>query len=106
MNIAFDQLAARSVAALLRSIALLPGTAASPPQIPARARRHVAMTKAAILTVERPLGASVSCLRGSLWITHDGEPKDIVLEAGASYESDRATRMLVYALEDSAALVL
>ena len=55
------------------------------------------------LRIERPLGALVSCRQGTLWITHDSDCKDIVIEAGNSYLSDRAGRMIVHALGTSAA---
>jgi hypothetical protein len=38
---------------------------------------------------------------GTLWVTHDCDPKDIVLAAGQEYCCDRASRMLVQALEDA-----
>ena len=53
------------------------------------------------VTVARPLRCEVHCVLGALWITHDGDPKDIVVEAGHSYLVDRSARMLVSALEDS-----
>jgi hypothetical protein len=57
--------------------------------------------KGAIVAVPCPLQHEIACLRGSLWITHDGDPKDVVLEAGQSYRSDRRARMLIQALEDA-----
>jgi hypothetical protein len=44
-------------------------------------------------------GRLLRCLAGNLWITHDGDPKDVVLEAGESYLVTRSTRMIVYALQ-------
>ena len=61
--------------------------------------------KGATLVVPQAAGTIVTCSRGSLWITHDGDVKDIVISAGESYRSDRASRMLVYGLEDSSALL-
>jgi hypothetical protein len=43
----------------------------------------------------RPRGCLVECVRGTLWITHDGDPKDIVLIARNVYHADRDTCMLV-----------
>ena len=72
--------------------------------IPAVGDRH-SIQKGAILVVPRPMHREIVCLSGSLWITHDGDPKDTTLEAGQSYRADRNGRMLVQAL-DSAELRL
>lgn len=53
----------------------------------------------ATLVVERPAAVELKCLRGSVWITHDGDPRDVVVSPGTSYRADRDSRMLVYALE-------
>lgn len=45
---------------------------------------------------------SVRCTRGRIWITQDGDPRDVVLEPGDSYTADRADRMLLHALRPSA----
>jgi hypothetical protein len=65
----------------------------------------VHIEKGATLVVERALGASVSCVSGSLWITHDYGVKDIVIGAGDTYLSDRSSRMLVHGLFASTALI-
>ncbi len=57
--------------------------------------------KGATLVVHHPVHRDVTCLQGVLWITHDGDSKDIVLDAGGHYEADRPTRMLIHALEDA-----
>jgi hypothetical protein len=61
----------------------------------------VAMTlhKGQIWSIRHPRGREVRCLRGALWVTHDGDPKDTVVAAGLTYRADRDTRMLLYALE-------
>ncbi len=61
--------------------------------------------KGAILVVLNPSGKTVTCVRGCLWITQDGDPKDVVIAAGDSYTLDRAGRMLVSALEDSSVML-
>lgn len=43
----------------------------------------------------------VICSRGSLWITLDNDPRDIVLEAGESFFSTERRRALVFAFEPS-----
>ena len=44
----------------------------------------------------------VRCTAGSVWITHDGDPKDVVLAPGESYSAPRPAAMLVHALRSSA----
>ena len=66
-----------------------------PPAPPLRLRRQ------AIFAVEHPLGKQLRCIVGALWVTHDGDPKDILVTVGEIYRVDRCARMLVAALEDS-----
>jgi len=40
----------------------------------------------------------VRCAEGRLWITHDGDPKDVVLDARQSYRAEREDPMRVHAL--------
>lgn len=44
-------------------------------------------------------GVQVRCKRGRLWITHDGDPKDVVLEPDESYTAERGARMTLHALQ-------
>ena len=66
--------------------------------IPAPGHTH-RIQKGATASVQRPHGLEVVCLQGTLWITHDGEVKDVVLERGHRYAADRNARMLVHALD-------
>jgi hypothetical protein len=78
------------------------------PQQPARsepASRMQGLAKGAMLRVDRPLDVVVQCSHGSVWVTHDGDPKDVVLEAGESYRSRSPARMIVQALEDANVVV-
>lgn len=50
-------------------------------------------------TLSQPAGSRLECLGGTVWITHDGDCKDLVLEAGQTYLVDRSTRMIAYALK-------
>ena len=54
----------------------------------------------------RPFGHKVECLSGSLWITQDGDSRDIVLAPGDSFAFDRAGDALISALDDSRFLLL
>jgi hypothetical protein len=41
----------------------------------------------------------VCCIRGSLWITHDGDPKDLILVAGEHYRAEREDAMHLFAMQ-------
>ena len=41
----------------------------------------------------------VRCAKGSVWITHDGDPKDVVLEPQQTYHPDREDAMRMHALQ-------
>ena len=52
------------------------------------------------------MGRSVECLSGSLWITQDGDRRDIVLGPGEAFAFDRRTDALLSAFDDSRYVVL
>lgn len=61
----------------------------------------VGMRKGDHRTFERvDASVQVICGRGSLWITHDGDPKDLILYGGESYRADREDAMHLFALQD------
>jgi hypothetical protein len=41
----------------------------------------------------------VRCASGSIWITHDGDPKDVILSEQQSYRAEREDAMHVFALQ-------
>lgn len=51
-----------------------------------------------IREVSRPLGVTVECLKGSVWVTIDGDSRDVILGAGQSLRLDRDRRTLIMAL--------
>lgn len=65
----------------------------------------VAIAKGEVAVVRDGAHAHVECLSGSLWITHDGDVRDIVISAGESHASDRPGPMLVCGLKDSFAII-
>jgi hypothetical protein len=46
-------------------------------------------------------GASVQCLLGALWLTQDGDPRDIVLTTGDRFTLDRDGIAVIFATADS-----
>ena len=46
-------------------------------------------------------GRVVLCLSGTLWLTQDGDPRDIVLEAGEEAQIDRDGLSILHALSDA-----
>lgn len=64
------------------------------------------LARGSTLRVECPLGTEVACLDGSLWITHDGEADDHIVEPGMPYTAQKATPMLVHAMADARCLIV
>ena len=64
------------------------------------------LDKGRIRRVHADKGRRVECLSGSLWITQDGDPRDIVLGAGEAFDFDRRGDALLSAFDDSRYLVL
>lgn len=58
-------------------------------------------TRNQILEVKTPLGVTLECLRGRIWITLDGDSRDVVLDAGQTFTVDRDQRTLVMALDEA-----
>jgi len=48
----------------------------------------------------------IVCETGTVWITIDNDPRDIVLSPGQSFLVDRRAGVLVYALEDACVRVI
>jgi quercetin dioxygenase-like cupin family protein len=51
-----------------------------------------------VLPLERATGVRLTSLEGSLWVTEEGEPGDIVLAPGQSFAVEAKGRALVQAL--------
>ncbi|HEY0824125.1 MAG TPA: DUF2917 domain-containing protein [Ramlibacter sp.] len=66
-----------------------------------RRRFAVQMHKGEHRTFERvDDSVLVCCASGSLWITHDGDPKDVILVGGEHYWAEREDAMHLFALQD------
>lgn len=46
-------------------------------------------------------GSTIRCAEGSVWITEQDAPQDVVLEAGGSYRLSRKGLALVHAFGDA-----
>lgn len=52
----------------------------------------------ASVRIARPMGSTVFCEAGTLWLTFDNEPQDLIVEAGQSYHCTMASGLLIHAL--------
>ena len=52
----------------------------------------------ALFNVSDAAGVQILCRSGSLWVTLDGDPRDIVLDAGDQFTATEHRRALIYAL--------
>ena len=65
------------------------------------ARLTWTLHKATTQSILHPACMRIECLAGCVWLTHDGDPRDIVLQAPAIYLTDRDARLLIHALDDA-----
>jgi hypothetical protein len=56
------------------------------------------LDKNATLWMARPQGRTVTCESGTLWLTFDNEPVDVILEAGESHRCTKGSRLAIHAL--------
>jgi len=61
----------------------------------------VEIQKRSTLKIAKPLGRTVTCLTGTVWVTVDCDCRDHVLEAGQSFAPTTDKLMMVHALEQS-----
>jgi Protein of unknown function (DUF2917) len=64
----------------------------------------VVLAQGALQSIEDGCGSSVQCLEGALWLTQQGDTRDIVLEAGESFVLDRPGTAALQALGGPARL--
>ena len=68
---------------------------------PAAAHPSSSLERAQILWLDAAVGLEVNCRSGALWLTYDGQQRDIVVEQGQTHRCDAAGRLAIYALERS-----
>jgi len=66
---------------------------------------RVELDRALFLRLVNAAGTTVVCIKGNLWITRDGSPKDVELAPGQTYLVEDATRVIVCGLGPSLARV-
>lgn len=59
-----------------------------------------------MLRIDDGQGRSVVVFRGLLWITQDGDPRDVFVGSGETFTIDRPGRVLIEAMNESHLLVL
>ncbi len=64
--------------------------------------KPVTLARGSVHRIENRKGSEVFCLEGALWITQEGDPRDVALTAGRSFTLDRKGLAVVYALRDAA----
>jgi hypothetical protein len=69
--------------------------------------RTVSMSlgKGGLLRLRDPLGKGVGVVEGLVWVTQDGDPRDIFVEPGESFVFDRPGLAIVQALAASQVLL-
>ena len=60
----------------------------------------------AMFSVSDAAGVQITCHEGSLWVTLDDDPRDIVLDAGGSFLTTEHRRALIYAMKPSSLSLL
>ncbi|MEO8936971.1 MAG: DUF2917 domain-containing protein [Burkholderiaceae bacterium] len=62
-------------------------------------RELIPVPKGNLLTLSQGGPVEIGCESGTVWITQDNDVRDVVLNAGEQFVSDRPGTVLVYALQ-------
>lgn len=58
------------------------------------------------LRLHRVDGRSIAVFKGTVWITQDGDPRDVFVGPGETFFVDRPGLVLIEALDDASLIVL
>ena len=62
-------------------------------------QKELCLKKNQLVKVRGGIGHTVLCHSGSIWVTQDGDPRDVVLGAGQVFTLDRSGPALLQAFE-------
>lgn len=65
--------------------------------------QHIEISLRELLVIDDARGQVVVCESGELWITQDGDRRDVILPAGQSWRIDRPGPLVLSAFEPSVA---
>ena len=69
-------------------------------------RAAITLHKADVFRLGAARGRRIEALRGRLWVTLDGDPRDIVLDPGEGFSVDRDSDVLISPLRGDVHFVL
>lgn len=58
---------------------------------------EISLSESQFLTLSEAQGVRIECLTGSLWLTQNGDRRDVVLESGEGFTLDRPGQALIFA---------
>jgi hypothetical protein len=59
------------------------------------------LSRRATFSLDDAAGVRITCRRGSIWLTLDNDPRDVVLQSGDSFLTTEHRRAILYALDAS-----
>lgn len=65
-------------------------------------QKDLCLKRRQVVKVRDGIGHSIVCDSGSVWVTQEGDPRDIVLGEGEAFTLDRSGTALVLAFESGA----
>jgi hypothetical protein len=69
-------------------------------------RAAIPIHKSDVVRLATAPGRRIESVLGRVWITIDGDPRDIVLDAGEGFSVDRESAVMISALRGDARVVL
>lgn len=76
-------------------------TASCSDAIPGRHAFSLNLRRQAIFSVPDAADVRIACVEGSVWITLDNDPRDVLLDACSVFVTPEHRRAIVYALQPS-----